>query len=185
VAILDIHGKLKGCGGSGALRGAILCSQEDGHKLILLNLADVSDIDSNCLGVLVASHFDVTRKGGQLKIVHLSQNLRELMSLTKLLTVFDVYEYESDAIDSFVPPPLDLVEYRNTPLSETYPALHPSIWGELGMGVTFRAELMQGRSYLERCFSVKELLPGGRVTLNGIHGEFLEATFEPVQYAVK
>jgi anti-sigma B factor antagonist len=185
VTVLDIHGKLRGCGSGGILRDAINHLPEEGHARILLNLARVSDIDSSCLGVLISSQFDLTNKGGQLKIVHLSQNLQELMSLAKLLTVFDVYKDESEAIDSFEPSSLELVEYRNTLPSEPYHALHPSIWGALGMSVTFRAELMQDRSHLDRSFSVKELLPSGRVTLNGIHGEFIEKMFEPVQYAVQ
>ena len=183
--VLDIHGKLRGCGGSGTLRDAINHPLEEGHNQILLNLAKVSDIDSSCLGILVASHFDVTKKGGQLKIVHLSENLQELMTLTKLLTVFDVYDNEAEALESFKSPPVDLEEYRNTLLSKTSHASYPSAWGALGMGVRFRAELMLGRSRLERSFSVKELLSSGRVTLNGIHGEFVEAMFEPVQYAVQ
>ncbi len=58
-------------------------------------------------------------------------------------------------------------------------------WGAFGMSVTFRAELMLNRSHSERTYSVKELLPSNRVTLNGIHGQYVEGTFEPVQYAVR
>lgn len=104
VTVLDIHGKLKGCGASGTLRDAINHPLEEGNNQILLNLAKVSDIDSSCLSVLVSSHLDVSKKGGQLKIVHLSRQLQELMAVTKLLTSFDVYEDESEAIDSFEPP---------------------------------------------------------------------------------
>jgi anti-sigma B factor antagonist len=185
VTVLDIQGKLRGCGSGGILRDAINHLPEEGHKRILLNLARVFDIDSSCLGVLISSQIDLTRKGGQLKIVHLSQNLQALMTLTKLLTVFDVYKDESEAIDSFDPPRLDLLEYRNTLQASPDHALHPSAWGVLGMSVTFRAELMPSRSHLSRTFSVKELLPSRRVTLNGIKGEFVEKTFEPVQYAVQ
>lgn len=185
VTVLGIHGKIGGDRGCGTLREAINHPLREGHDQILLNLAKVSDIDLSCLGELVASHFDLTHRGGQLTIVHLSQNLHELMTLTKLLTVFDVYDDEAEALESFKSPPLDLVEYRNTLIREASHASHPSAWGALGMGVTFRAELMQGRNHLERSFSVKELLSSGRVILNGIHGEFLEESFEPVQYAVK
>lgn len=115
VTVLDIHGKLKGCGASGTLRDAINHPLEEGNNQILLNLAKVSDIDSSCLSVLACSHFDVSEKGGQLKIVHLSRNLQEL-TVTKLLTIFDVYQDESEAIDSFEPPSLDLVDFRPTPL---------------------------------------------------------------------
>jgi anti-sigma B factor antagonist len=185
VTVLDIQGKLRGCGSGGILRDAINHLPEEGHKRILLNLARVFDIDSSCLGVLISSQIHLTKKGGQLKIVHLSQNLQALMTLTKLLTVFDVYKDESDAIDSFEPPPLDLLEYRNTLVGEPNHALHPPAWGALGMNLTFRAEVMPSDSHLARTFRVKELLPSGRVTLNGIYGEFVEKTFEPVQYGVQ
>jgi len=99
VTVLDIHGKLAGCGGSGTLRDAINHPLGEGRNQILLNLAKVPDIDSSCLGVLL-SLFDVNEKGGQVKIVHLSQHLA-LFSTTELLTVFDVYEDESVALKSF------------------------------------------------------------------------------------
>ena len=99
VTVLEIHGRLAGCGGSGTLRDAINHPLEAGRNQILLNLAKVPDIDSSCLGVLL-SLFDVNEKGGQVKIVHLSQHLA-LFSTTKLLTVFDVYEDESVALKSF------------------------------------------------------------------------------------
>jgi anti-sigma B factor antagonist len=182
VTVLDIRGKLRGCGGGATLRNAINRPLEEGHDLILLNLANVSDIDSSCMSVLVSSHFDLNKKGGELKIVSLSRNLRELMTLTKLLTVFDVYEDESEALKSFRSPPHDPAGPPASP-PKTYHAPLPACWGALGMILTFRAELMQGRSRLLRTFSVRELLPSGRVTLNGISGEFAEATFEHVRYA--
>lgn len=117
VTVLEIHGKLAGCGGSGTLRDAINYPLGEGHNQILLNLAKVPDIDSSCLGVLMSSVFDVNKKGGQLKIVHLSRHLA-LISATKLLRVFDVYDDESVALESFKSPPLE--PKLNTSLSEDF-----------------------------------------------------------------
>lgn len=181
VTVLDIQGKLKGCGGAGMLRDAIKRPLGEGRDRILLNLAKVSDIDSSCLGELIASHSELNKKGGQLKIAHLSRNLREMMMFTKLSTVFNIHGDEAEALKSFnTPPP---AEYRQTPEPGGHHASRPPAWGAPGTGVTFRAELMQNRSRLLRSFSVKELLPGGRVTLNGIHGEFDRESFEPARHA--
>jgi len=181
VIVLDIYGKLKGCGGRGTLRDAITHPLEKGHNQILLNLAHVSDIDSSCLGELVSSHLYLMNKGGKMKMVHLSQKIRELMIITKLLTTFNVYDDEADALNTPMNNTLDPV--RQAPIFRPGD-LNPLSWGALGMSVTFRAELMQNRSRFQRTFSVKELLPSGLVTLNGINGQYMEETFEPVQYAV-
>ena len=117
MTVLEIHGKLTGCGGSGTLRDAINHPLEEGRNQILLNLAKVPDIDSSCLGALMSSLFDVNKRGGQLKIVHLSQHLA-LFSATKLLTVFDVYDDESVALKSFKSSPLE--PKLNTSLSEDF-----------------------------------------------------------------
>lgn len=183
VTVLDIQGKLKGCGGAGMLRDAIKRPLGEGRDRILLNLAKVSDIDSSCLGELIASHSELNRKGGKLEIAHLSRNLQEMMLFTKLSTVFNIYGDEAEALKSFDSPPRGLAEHRQAPPPDANHASRPSIWGAPGTGVTFRAELMQNRSRLLRSFSVKELLPGGRVTLNGIHGEFDRESFEFVRRA--
>jgi anti-anti-sigma factor len=117
VTVLEIHGRLAGCGGSGTLRDAIHHPLEEGRNQILLNLAKVPDIDSSCLGVLMSSLFEVNKKEGQLKIVHLSQHLA-LISARKLLTVFDVYDDESVALKSFKSPSLE--PKLNTSLSEDF-----------------------------------------------------------------
>ena len=100
---------------------------------------------------------------------------------TKLSTVFNIHGDEAEALKSFNTPPR--AEYRQTTEPNGHHASRPSAWGAPGTGVTFRAELMQNRSRLLRSFSVKELLPGGRVTLNGIHGEFDRESFELVRCA--
>ncbi len=74
---------------------------EQGQRHILLNLEGVASIDARGLGELVSTYIVVTKRGGQFKLLNLTQMLRELMMTTKLHTVFDVYETESQAIDSF------------------------------------------------------------------------------------
>ena len=183
VTVLDIQGKLKGCGGAGMLRDAIKRPLGEGRDRILLNLAKVSDIDSSCLGELIASHSELNKKGGKLEIAHLSRNLQEMMMFTNLTTVFNIYGDEAEALQSFGSPPFRLMEHPQAPPPDASPAPRTSTWGAPGTGVTFRAELMRNRSCLLRSFSVKELLPDGRVTLNGIHGEFGRESFEPVRRA--
>ena len=101
VTVLDMEGKLTTDGGNVVLHRTIRRLLEDGRGQILLNLAGVVYIDSSGLGQLIASHIALSKRGGQMKILHLTQKLRELMTITKLLTVFDAYESESQALDSF------------------------------------------------------------------------------------
>ena len=101
ITILDMSGKMR-IGES----GTVFCNTihslvEDGRRKILLNLQGVTHIDSTGLGELIASYNTLDKKGGQVKLLHLTQRVRELMILTKLLTVFDIYENESEALDSF------------------------------------------------------------------------------------
>jgi len=87
-ALLDLH-------------KAIRCLVGEGKTKILLNLAAVTHIDSSGLGELISSHITLKDKGGEIKLVHLTERLRELMVITKLLTVFDVYDDESEALAAF------------------------------------------------------------------------------------
>jgi anti-sigma B factor antagonist len=88
-------------GSSVSLPTAVDSLLEQGQRHILLNLERVASIDARGLGELVSTYVVVTRSGGQFKLLNLRQMLRELMMTTKLLTVFDVYETESQAVDSF------------------------------------------------------------------------------------
>ena len=97
-------------GGTLALHRSIRCLVEEGKTKILLNLAGVTHIDSTGLGELISSYVTVSNKGGQIKLVHLTERLRDIMTITKLLTVFDVYDDESDALASFKGPLLSVVE---------------------------------------------------------------------------
>ena len=101
VTILDMDGKITIGEGSVALRTAIRRLLEEGKKKILLNLARVSYIDSSGIGELVSSYTAINKEGGQLKLLNLTQKLQDLLTITKLLTVFDVYESEEEALSSF------------------------------------------------------------------------------------
>ncbi|HEV2912586.1 MAG TPA: STAS domain-containing protein [Pyrinomonadaceae bacterium] len=101
VTVLDMDGKVTIGEGSVALRSAIRRLLEEGKKKILLNLAGVGYIDSSGIGELVSSYTAINKESGQLKLLNLTQKLQDLLAITKLLTVFDVYENESDALNSF------------------------------------------------------------------------------------
>ncbi|HXS01056.1 MAG TPA: STAS domain-containing protein [Pyrinomonadaceae bacterium] len=102
VTVLDLSGKITIGEGSVALRTAIRRLLEEGKKRILLNLAQVSYIDSSGIGELVSSYTAINKEeGGQLKLLNLTQKIKDLLTITKLLTVFDVYESEADALNSF------------------------------------------------------------------------------------
>jgi anti-sigma B factor antagonist len=101
VTILDMDGKVTIGEGSVALRTAIRRLLEEGKKKILLNLAGVGYIDSSGIGELVSSYTAINKEEGQLKLLNLTQKLRDLLAITKLLTVFDVYEDEAEALNSY------------------------------------------------------------------------------------
>ena len=101
IVVLDLDGQIRIGGGSVMFRTTVRRLVEEGKNKILLNLAGVSNIDSSGLGELVSSHISLSKKGGEMKLIHLTQSLRELMTITKLLTVFDVYEDETRAVASF------------------------------------------------------------------------------------
>jgi len=104
VTILDLKGRLRIGGNTLALHKSIRCLMVEKKLLILLNLADVTHIDSCGLGELVASQVSLENKGGQIKLVGVTENLRELFTATRLLSVFDAYENEAEAIQHFADP---------------------------------------------------------------------------------
>ena len=101
VTVLDMSGKITIGEGSVSLRSAIRRLLEEGKKRILLNLAGVSYIDSSGIGELVSSYTAINKEGGQLKLLNLTQKIKDLLTITKLLTVFDVYDSEAEALNSF------------------------------------------------------------------------------------
>ncbi|HEV2859489.1 MAG TPA: STAS domain-containing protein [Pyrinomonadaceae bacterium] len=101
VTILDMDGKITIGDGNVALRSAIRRLIEEGKKKILLNLGGVGYVDSSGIGELVSSYTTIQREGGQLKLLNLTQKIQDLLGITKLLTVFDTYDEESKALNSF------------------------------------------------------------------------------------
>lgn len=101
VTVLDLKGRLRVGGNTVALHRSIRALILEKKTLILLNLAGVAFIDSCGLGELVASQVSVENKGGEIKLTGLTDALRELLMLTRLLMVFDVCENEADAIRKF------------------------------------------------------------------------------------
>jgi anti-sigma B factor antagonist len=87
--------------GSIELRNAIRGLVDGGKKKILLNLRSVKNIDSSGIGELIANYTTVSRDGGQLKLLNLTEKIQNLLVITKLLTVFDAYDNEAEALNSF------------------------------------------------------------------------------------
>lgn len=101
VTVLDLKGRLRVGGNTVALHKSIRSLIVEKKTSILLNLAGVAFIDSCGLGELVASQVSVENKGGEIKLTGLTDALRELLTVTRLLTIFDVCENEADAIQEF------------------------------------------------------------------------------------
>lgn len=99
--ILDLKGRLRVGGNSLALHKSIRALVLEKKTLIVLNLAGVTYIDSCGLGELVASQVSVENKGGEIKLIGITETLRELLVITRLLAVFNSYDSETDAIKSF------------------------------------------------------------------------------------
>jgi anti-sigma B factor antagonist len=109
VTVLDLKGRVR-IGRTTNLHEAIQCLALEGKTQILLDLADVTHIDSTGLGELMSSHITLRNKGGEIKLVHLTEQLRELLTIAKVLPVFDVYDNEPDALASFTGEVLRVVE---------------------------------------------------------------------------
>jgi anti-sigma B factor antagonist len=109
VTVLDLKGRVRIVGSTIALHRSVRCLVDEGKTQILLDLEGVTDIDSGGLGELISSLRTVTNRGGTFKLVHVTEKLRELMSITKLLTVFDISEDESEALESFTGEGLKIV----------------------------------------------------------------------------
>jgi anti-sigma B factor antagonist len=100
VHILDCSGKITLGEGTMAIRNTVREALKNGGKKIVLNLADVNYIDSSGIGELVSSYTTVTNSGGKLVLLHLTKKIHELLAITKLLTVFQVFDSESAAIEA-------------------------------------------------------------------------------------
>ena len=99
--IIDLSGRLTMGEPCAAVRDEVQDQVGQGSRKILLNLAGVRYIDSSGIGELIANYTTVGRSGGQLKLLNLTDKVQDLLVITKLLTVFDVYDNEADALSSF------------------------------------------------------------------------------------
>jgi len=101
VTVLDLQGKLTLGDGDELLRDKVNSLIQQDRKKIVLNLDKVPYIDSAGLGEVVRTFTTVTRHGGSLKLLHLTKRIQDLLSITKLLTVFETFDSENDAVKSF------------------------------------------------------------------------------------
>ncbi len=101
VVVLDLKGKMTLGEGDELLKDKVNSLVNQGHKKIVLNLADVPYIDSAGLGEVVRTYTTVSRQGGSLKLLNLTKRITDLLSITKLLTVFETFDSENEAVRSF------------------------------------------------------------------------------------
>lgn len=101
VEIISLQGKITIGAGDTQLREVISNAVNSGKNKILLDLSGVTTIDSSGIGELVGSYTTATNRGGKLKLLHLPAKLNELLHVTQLITVFEVYENQQEAIASF------------------------------------------------------------------------------------
>ena len=102
ITIVDLSGRISLGEGSALLRKTVRDLLENGQNKILLNLGDVNYIDSSGIGELVSGFTAVRSRNGELKLLNLTKKVHDLLQITKLFTVFDVYSDEATAVRSFV-----------------------------------------------------------------------------------
>ena len=101
VTILDLKGKITIGSGDVALRQAIQEVMGSGANKVLINMADVSTIDSSGIGELVSAYTTATNRGARLKLINLPAKVTDILTITQLITVFDVYDSEAEGVASF------------------------------------------------------------------------------------
>ena len=101
VEVIKLEGKITIGSGDSQLREVITNALNAGHNNLLLDMSGVTTIDSSGIGELVGSYTTVANRGGKLKLLHLPAKLNELLHVTQLITVFEVYENEPEAVKSF------------------------------------------------------------------------------------
>ena len=101
VVVLDLKGRITMGDGDLLLKDKVNSLVNQGHRKIVLNLAEVPYVDSAGLGEIVRTYTTVSRQGGSLKLFNLTNRITDLLSITKLLTVFETFESEKDAVRSF------------------------------------------------------------------------------------
>jgi anti-sigma B factor antagonist len=101
VLVLDVKGRITLGEGDELLKDKVNSLLNQGYKKIVLNLAEVPYIDSAGLGEIVRTYTTVSRQGGNLKLLNLTKRITDLLAITKLLTVFETFDSENDAVQSF------------------------------------------------------------------------------------
>jgi anti-sigma B factor antagonist len=101
VTILDLKGKMTLGEGDELLKERINSLIQQGHRKLVLNLEGVPYIDSAGLGEIVRTYTTVSRQGGKLKLLNLTKRIQDLLAITKLLTVFETFDSEQEAVRSF------------------------------------------------------------------------------------
>jgi anti-sigma B factor antagonist len=101
VTVLDLSGQITFARGDQMFKDKINSLVHQGHKNILVNLGGVTHMDSAGLGELVGAYTTVTKAGGSMKLIGLTKRLHDLLSITKLLTVFDTFDSEQEALKKF------------------------------------------------------------------------------------
>ena len=101
VEIISLQGKITIGAGDTQLREVITNAVNEGRTKILLDLSGVTTIDSSGIGELVGSYTTVTNRGGKLKLLNLPSKVNDILQITQLISVFDVYDNEREALDSF------------------------------------------------------------------------------------
>ncbi len=101
VTILDVEGKITIGKGDVALREAVQAALADGATKLLIGLGRVTTVDSSGVGELVSAYTTVTNRGGKLKLVNLPPKVNDILQITQLITVFEVFDGEDEALGSF------------------------------------------------------------------------------------
>ena len=101
VTILDVSGKITIGVGDVQVRDAVHMALGSGARNLILNLKNVTTIDSAGVGELVSAYTTVTNRGGKLKLVNLPSKVNDILQITQLITVFEVYDEEKEAVESF------------------------------------------------------------------------------------
>src|SRR5688500_3660675 len=101
ISVLDLSGKIVLGEGDLQVKDRVKDLLADGQRKILLNLGDVSYIDSAGLGAMISCYTTAKREGGQMKLVNLTKRVQDLLTITKLITVFETYDSEKEALESF------------------------------------------------------------------------------------
>jgi anti-anti-sigma factor len=101
VTILDVSGKITIGVGDVQVRDAVHMALGSGARSLVLNLKNVTTIDSAGVGELVSAYTTVTNRGGKLKLVNLPSKVNDILQITQLITVFEVYDSEQEALESF------------------------------------------------------------------------------------